>query len=278
MTNRLEGVAVSVWSSSGMRGEIDSAARKRVVLAIGDSFTEALQVADEETYTALVSRTLCERMGETTVANLGRSGTSVADYISLAPLYQERFKPIWTIVQLGELDLTEEAWDMDGARLLLNDEGKLDILRATYVPVEKRSIPWRCMHWAEAAPLFNATKQRNKSAIKKADYPVEIELDLLVAAYGKRLTILWITPNVSLVGLNKQSTVDLRVAAYCKKNNVSFVTPQHAYENALSAGTPLTGFANTQPWKGHWNSDGHAAIARLITSELEQVFSAHGIR
>src|SRR5438046_5379025 len=78
-----------------------------VILVMGDSITEAIQVKDTETYTYRLEATLRESGVSAFVLNAGASGRSMADYVGRAEVYQNLFHPDWVVIQVDWCDFEE---------------------------------------------------------------------------------------------------------------------------------------------------------------------------
>src|SRR5215470_13877049 len=100
----IEGCATSSWQDHDLRRSRPYDPRLPAILAVGDSHTEAMQVGDDEVYTARLERALGDG---TQVLNIGRSGHSPADHVALAARNRALFSPEWTIVVLKEKDFQD---------------------------------------------------------------------------------------------------------------------------------------------------------------------------
>src|SRR5215471_2329464 len=89
-----EGCASSTWQEHGVRRTRPPEADVPTIVAVGDSFTEGLQVADAEVFTARLEAALGHR---TQVLDIGRSKFAPADYLGLAQRYLGEFHPRWTV-------------------------------------------------------------------------------------------------------------------------------------------------------------------------------------
>ncbi|HKO02926.1 MAG TPA: hypothetical protein VJ032_14605, partial [Thermoanaerobaculia bacterium] len=89
------------------------------ILAVGDSFTEAAQVNDDDAFTARLQTLL-----GIPVLNAGVAAQSPADYVLRAPQLKRELQPVWTVIQLNEGDLTSDAFAPSKAQFETRD-GKL---------------------------------------------------------------------------------------------------------------------------------------------------------
>lgn len=121
-----EGHGASHWTEHGVRATALPANGSRPLLAVGDSFTEALNVDDEFVFTERLEALLGASGAAIPIVNVGRSGASPADYVAFAPRYLELFAPRWTIVQLRAPDLEAEGFDASETHFRRDSSGALD--------------------------------------------------------------------------------------------------------------------------------------------------------
>src|ERR1700692_1251831 len=89
VTHRLgEGFGVSHWDANGIRRSPHSCSNCARVLVIGDSYTEALQVNDGQTYAA-VAETILAGPKPVRLLNAGVASASPADYTLQAVRYRK---------------------------------------------------------------------------------------------------------------------------------------------------------------------------------------------
>src|ERR1051326_5473209 len=104
-----EGWGVSHWRDDGGRDRVPAPQSAPRVLVVGDSFTEGLQVDDDEVFTG--------RLRRVEALNIGRSSDAIPDYVAFAAEYQARFRPAWTVVALGASDFAADAFDSSKRRV-----------------------------------------------------------------------------------------------------------------------------------------------------------------
>jgi hypothetical protein len=252
-------------------------ASRPVVLAVGDSYTEALHVDDSEVFTARLERTLG---GGVQVLDVGHSGFSAADYLALAGRYEELFHPRWTIVTLkGE--------DFEGVErgvYRLARAGDELVSRGTPPPpMSPRLAPVRLhvalysfavYRWhqllagaAAEPPLFLGGKVI--PAARPSPAPVASAHELLAAlarAYDHRVTFVFL-PRPG-PGHEPPPPAEEAFAAACAEQGLSCVNPRTRFQTLVDAGTPAYGFANSVPNTGHMNARGHAVLADALAEEL----------
>ena len=105
-----EGWALSHWEPHGVRRAPPWSEDAIPVLVAGDSYTEAVQVSDEETFPhrldVLLSPGGSEHAGARDVRAIavGRAGASLPDYIVWAARWDELFAPAVVVVELADED------------------------------------------------------------------------------------------------------------------------------------------------------------------------------
>lgn len=290
--SRLEGNGQAHFIHGGIRraAPLPSGAPPPL-LVLGDSFTEALQVHDDEVYSGVLELIVRQEGLSIPVLNFSSSGYSMVDYIDIAPEMLKRTKPAWTIVQVRDNDFTSDAWSPRKRHFVRNPgtgsltiAGPKDARKAPAPLLDSlyNSIalaPWtfqRLQAFIEGSrngpPLFQAGRSSGCSTSQAAvpSFDTRLcrqELDRLSRAYGGRLTLLLIaeydprfpmqpTPEEAVV---EQAAEDL---------GLSLVITRAAHGDFLKRQASPFGFPNTRFNYGHLNPEGHAAAARLLAGEI----------
>jgi len=259
-------------------------------LVLGDSYTEALMVDDEDVFTHRLER-LSERDAfGAPVLNLGRSGASAADYVALAPRYRALFSPRWTIVQLGIDDLGDDAWKTDKPHFARRENGRLAAVAEFALPSRFWDLarPLRdhftlanygvirfeeFLHAAAAEPpLFHAGNLTAEKPGPPPDpsvrYPVLAELELLAAAYDGRITFLML-PEFDLARPSEPRSETERLwLRTCAEHGWSCVNLRDVFPVFAARYESPFGFSNTAWNRGHMNAAGHRAAALLLHVEM----------
>lgn len=288
--------AVSRWTTGGIRRAAPPDPGRPAILALGDSFTEALMVNDEDVFTQRLEEALTADGLPYQVLNAGKSSASVADYVHLAPVYEERFDPRWTVVQLRESDLGADAWSDRRAHFRRAPDGLLEVVGApreqnplwtALHPLRTRSTlvqygPVRALEFAAAfrrePPLFRAASAPveeldEETAPQKRAYPILDELDLLNEAYGGRLTLLYVAP-FDPAHLEAPATgAEADVMRHCRERGWSCVNTREAWPEFAARHEAPFGFPATGYNRGHLNAGGHHAAAALLAAEIERLSS-----
>ncbi|MFO0697486.1 MAG: SGNH/GDSL hydrolase family protein [Polyangiales bacterium] len=282
-----EGAGIGHWGPRGVRRTGLPAERGAPLLVLGDSFTEAVHVNDEECYTGRLARILAAGAPSMRVLNAGVAGRSAADYVHLAPAYTSVFRPEWTVVQMTSADLGHEAFDPGSTHFELVAGGRLRTvalppagrggglrralraLRARSALLANASIQIRSFEtlMTEFRPFHQSAAPAVRVAANDASFPVELELGMLREAFGSRLTLLFL----GRYGTREEDATELRVRRYCAETGSSCVFLRDAFARFDRAAGPPYGFPNTGFGTGHLNATGHREAARLVADELTRL-------
>jgi len=278
-----EGYSQTSINSYGMRGP-EIAAKKTGefrILVVGDSYTEAFQVTDDNTYSALLQAKLKNRCSEITVINAGRSGASPANYIHLADFYQSTINPDFVIIQLNDGDFVQDIFNKANHFYVVQENGtfkteakpnrphriveKIPQLK----PLVKLSILQIGMEKTQNL-LKDTPKINNLEAAQPAFRPNYSEIiDWSLAELKNKYpnSMILYLPIVSYDNQVKpKSEVETWVEYYADKHSLPFINMRAFFLNYYAETLqPAHGFYNTMPGKGHVNEAGH----RIIASQLD---------
>lgn len=297
----IEGFSVCHWLQHGVRGNGIVTNSLRPVMVMGDSFVEAVQVDDDELLSKRLEANLWAHNLPNLVFSLGISGAATADYVSCAAKYREWFDPAWTVVVLKSEDCYEAMQfnrkacfevGKDGDALELRENTpvrtfeKYSFGKIYYSLLNESSLfqlSWvrahECIRWWGREPrLFSASVEPSANNKPSAELPpIEAQLRELKRAFKGRLTVLYCSPGASPRNPAVKNALDLLVEESARKQNISFVSLCGAYNTALLRHEMPNGFANTQPFTGHWNRYGHKLAADAVTPELLRIHKKYGI-
>lgn len=297
----IEGCGVTHRLAHGERAGYTIDAPKVIVL--GDSFTEALEVNDDQTYQYQAQELLKQQGVNLGLVGLGLAGRSVADYVGFAGRHKRLFSPVWTVVTLRDDDLAEDTQRPEKTSFKRGPDGKLIVSFDEVRSVEAlRDAIWnapsiflrytayrldkfKTAAAAEPPIFFGAADDAPRPASPPpgvswgrepqtgdySKYPVEEELDLLRQAYDKRLTVVslpYIDFDANGAAKINDSPIRQRFLAYCAKTGMSCVEPRAAFLRLARQWRSPFGFPNTRFNYGHMNTDGHAAVGEELAREL----------
>lgn len=293
-----EGRGVSSWVSHGVRGPhpVRFGPEPRV-LVLGDSFTEALNVNDAETFVAVAQARIPSRIGGPVLINAGKSSRSPADYVAQADTYLRLFRPVWTVVQLTDQDFLGDSWREGRTRFTRSGTDR----RLNVVPVVDRApsgrlagtvyhevsqrvalVPFlhsRLSAFAAGArnepPLFEAGRDRSIDSPEKtaALEPIAEELDLLARAFNERVSLLyvsWFEPRTPKLA----TPIEMAVLEAAGARGLRVIQMREAWPKFADAGRAPFGFTNSAFNKGHLNLAGHRAVGEALATEIEALRSS----
>jgi hypothetical protein len=285
---RLEGSGITTRDENGFRKGYTLGVPK--VLILGDSYTEALQVNDDEVFSFVAQQMLSENGVRLGLVNAGVAGRSSADYVAFAPRNLDLVKPIWTVVVLRADDLAADAHDPGKTHFARDADGKV-----TTVVHEPRSasglkdkvwnspsilvryVFYRLNEFAKESakepPLFQGGQGEPAPAWLSYSLTVSVEeaLEQMRIAYDGRLTIV----NLPYVELMPARIVEFdatrRLFEYCARTGLSCVEPTEEFLALGRAYKAPYGFTNSTFNFGHMNADGHKAVATVLARELQRL-------
>jgi hypothetical protein len=286
-----EGFSRTKINSLGMRGEeIQSKKEKEFrVLVLGDSFTEAFQVSDENIYPRLLEKMVKKRDGHIVRAvNAGRSGASPAFYIHLAKFYNTTFKQDYTIIQLNDGDFTEDMMnptrnfyavkDENGFNAVENEKFSSanpllqripqarDLLEISVVRVAAEKLQGML---TSSNSAYASVLQDNRQNVNDEQL-IDWTLKELKKQYSHLLLVY--IPELDYNDLGKQSSeIERYVNRFSELNHIDLLNMRddfiHYFETQKQ---PANGFDNTMPGTGHINEVGHFLIAKKLKQFFER--------
>lgn len=284
-----EGWATSRWQPDGTRvvpGELLSGPP---VVALGDSFTQALQVEDDEVFTARLQHAL-----GVPVLNRGCGACSPADYVARAQSVRAH-NAAWTVVQLNPPDLYGDAFSPDRMHFVERGGGLELVLaarreRAPLIETARRQSALVDYGMVRAGmlrrasklpPLFLAGDELRIPEGVPTHLPpsphVEDLLGAMSTAFEQRVTFFYIPayiedPATSGPYIDRRAEdVERRFDRWCAASSASCVNLRDAFPSFARVGRAPTGFANSRFGRGHLNREGHAASAELLARELGKI-------
>jgi lysophospholipase L1-like esterase len=296
--------SVSVWGVEGYgvthylsNGEISTPHQSETsVVVLGDSFTEALQVSNDQKFVSVAEDILHERGLKMDLHNLGASGRSIADYVYMAPFVRATYSPEIVVVQLSEADFTESFelsrqnfFARSGAsiELIHNKDyysidqnlrnmisstglGSLAIYKLTPVVKEQR------LRLAKAAGQDQFAAAQLTAADGLNSNEIKMQINLLKEAYPDSQVLFLVIPNIpTLQGVDlalKSESDALLVETMNEFSDPPLLYPRDEFAELYTAHKKFPrGFSNTLPNYGHLNSDGHFAVGAALADYLEGI-------
>ncbi|MES1187425.1 MAG: hypothetical protein ABUL60_26645 [Myxococcales bacterium] len=268
-----EGNAVSHWRR-GVRLPISRGGKR--VLVIGDSYTAAQHVNDDQTFSHLTERYLREAGLDVSLLNVGVPGSNLADHIYDGPKLAKKHGASWTLVALTDDDLGASAWAKAGTHFVHDGEGlsirrppeprarakdALKPIRNNSALIQNAFLQYKgLLEMAASWHPFRAQAPR-PSRKPNVDYPVEEELLLADVAFEGAVTFVHL-------GVATPTPIEAEFRRVCSERRLHCVTTREELEALRRSGTPPQGFPNSGWDVGHLNAWGHQTVARALARGL----------
>jgi lysophospholipase L1-like esterase len=295
-----EGFSRTKVNNLGMRGEDISPKAKNEyrILFLGDSYTKALQVSDEETYVNLLEKNLKHYSNsQIKTINFGRDGSSPAQYIHVANFYNSYVQPDTVIIQVNDLDFTSDLLDQTKQFYVLKEannfktqyvknfssDNSLSRVVLQKFPQFSFLLEYSLLRvGGENFQKSFAGKKNDSSAENSQTTKTEITkspdeealIDWTIKNLQKRypkLLILYF-PYINYKNINESpSAIETSLAKITKNYNVDFVSMRQDFTNYYQLHQqPCDGFNNTLPGTGHPNAIGHKLTSERLAIVLKE--------
>jgi hypothetical protein len=281
-----EGYCITKLSSIGFRAPEPSAVRAwpERLLFLGDSYTEAFQMMDRDTYVMRVQEALRARGLRVACVNAGVSGQNAASYLYLAEALKTTYRPTRVVIQMGDgdfgsallgardrgywLEPAGAGWIPRAAQIAAGTDRARDLL--TRAP----ALYWLFQRWKKAAadtpPSDAIPSDSDQSGDGPDTVPVDWVLRELRARYGADVAILWTPAFDYFDGANGPTQTETDVAENCARLGIGFIDTRRAFAAEYArTRQPLQGFSGTALGEGHWNAAAHALVAAELVRYLD---------
>jgi len=285
-----EGWGVHHTNSTGWLGpELQDPKPKTRVLLLGNSFTEALHVAPEESFAALAQ----QQLPHSEFVNTAQSGWStVPELVLLRRIYKE-LEPDVVVTQIHTL----VAFEPSETHLEVDASGSFKIVppqhRDDFRTKLRGSTEGLLRHSALLTMLFQRanelwTEQRTRLAAKfdardQSGNARSDATDEELAALGWTLDrMAEVTPSLIVLsfggvdyGQNHCGSTaperDRRIREVVESRGLRLVDPTDAFcAEYARTGQPSHGFHNAEMGKGHLNARGHRIVADLLARAVRE--------
>jgi hypothetical protein len=287
-----EGYGRTVLNELGLRSPAlaETLKSKQRVLVLGDSFTQAMQVSDEEVFTWQLDELLGK---QTQVINAGREGASPADYIALSDYNEQTFNPDVVVVQLNESDFTKDLlskhqnfyYAKQGQNYTLQENknvissnalatkfaGLQGVLNFSVVRVAMERLEAMTRPAAHSVTSEAATPEAATEANKWGDGSLErFVVQELQQSYKTPLLLYIPEMDYFSEDYAKPNPTEQYLAEAAREAGVPFISLRPDFVNRFNRDDETAhGFANTQPGMGHMNALGHEIAAKRLARALE---------
>lgn len=259
----------------------------RNVVVLGDSHTEAFQVDDGRNYVSVAERLLREHGLEMDLHNLGFSGATLADFVSMAPVVRRRYAPELVVVQIGQSDFGSEGFDTTRMNHFVLHGDSLQLVRTPPVdsaPAQGRWLRRRLalvnygyFRYDKIHAKIAAGHAAGGDAARVARMPdtTLLQLQALRDAYAGLRVMVLVLPDVPKISEHQIVSDDAEYAALVETvrgvSTWAVVDPLSGFRSLAAQRRLPRGFANTLPGDGHLNADGHAVIGARLAAQIESL-------
>lgn len=303
-----EGRALCLYNEFGFRGETIGARQPREwrIVAIGDSFTEAHQVDNAQTFVSRLQNLLRPKARAGTrvrVLNAGRDNTTPAYFVHSAARYKQIFQPDWVVILIHDgnwLKIADPEREIYYRRAGDGFAIEQHWLWETMSPRRKLWAQWPGRDQPFFATLANRLKQMRATGPKN-DAPstagagaapsagpaspvldaatmqraVSWTVEQLKAKYPKLVLVHMPDGSTERNNLVPPTPTEQWLGEACRLYQVPLIAMRERIKRDYArSGKPPLGFSNTAPWQGHPNAHGHeliaAALAEFFAPKLPQ--------
>lgn len=260
---------------------------KNEIVLLGDSLLEGLQVADQRKFASVAETVLHKEGYDLDLHNLGRSGSTMADYVSFMPIYRKRFKPMVIVIQLTYTDFVE-SFKKNKLNYFVLENSKIVNVVHRYDPDGEVILnPVRSLNSKLMLSEFGQTRfdlMTNASAAEIDDDSAPGEFDEGLAAQQMELLIkksrgipiilvaLPSMPTISNGQVVMEDPRHERLLNFLKNYpEIIVVDPLPKFQELTLTGFLPKGFMNsTVPGAGHLNNLGHKIVGELIAEAIKE--------
>jgi lysophospholipase L1-like esterase len=267
------------------------------VVVLGDSFTEATQVNDNQKFVSITEEILHQRGLSINLHNLGMSGRDIADYVYLANYIRTTYSPKVVVIQVSPSDFID-AFNSSRPNYFLFEINQLKLIHQdNYFHLDIQNIIrnfglgslfiYRFKNTLDDLRFGNKynvnalnTSQTSTSMPKQSDSMkhqyVIMEIRALEKAYPDSQILFLVIPNLPEINGDSVLWFNLEDNWLVNELNMyskgSVVYPVYNFQKLYESQNKFPrGFFNTIPNYGHLNSFGHDAVASALADKLESV-------
>ncbi|MFK7696912.1 hypothetical protein [Paenibacillus sp. HJGM_3] len=261
------------------------------ILVLGDSFTEGVQVSDQDKYSNLTELILKEKgFSEVITINLGRSYASPAHYLHLANYYNNEYKPNYVVVEINDGDFSEMLSGDANFFVKKNGDGFKTFQNTHFASnneiAQKLKNLYFLLNYSTVRIGADKLQKFITSTSSKTQDTQEIRTNSKEPSHYDESLIAWTMetlkknynnvlviyiPTLNYQYLNEPPSIfEEKVQLYGEKVGVNVINMRETFvNNDNNRKWPSYGFYNTKPGVGHINEIGHKLIALKLVSFFE---------
>lgn len=279
-----EGIAESHFSAAGARLTGNAFLPDAPVgVVLGDSYVEAMQLADTLTIGSVLERAARREGSRVNVRQYGMSGASAATYARMAKEVVQRWHPSFVAVILTEDDFMNRAPFTGADRLVLHGDSSVAVEHtdpthgallsrmrdAAARLLEQFTLADKLVVRAARISETIASDDRAPRAPTPDTASTYASVRGLRDAYGDRLTLVYV-PTVAVVADDDRSTNEAVFLQACATLRVRCASAGAMLRQDRATNHRLSrGFGNSTPGSGHLNAVGAALVGSLAWAMVD---------
>lgn len=261
------------------------------IVVLGDSHTESHQVGYDENFVSIAETTLVNNGLTYNLRNHGKAYSSLADYIYLAPVVHEIYKPELVVIQLSIQDFfTQEVYDKNKVNHFVDgDDENMPSLKLVHNPPPFNDH-WLGKVMQNTVLLVQGTKQKRllldgggsepagtaqAGSDQVATDVIRVQLEMLQEAYADSELIIVLLPYTPLISgdeivFEEDIFIDL-LKHFDNYPEWAVINPSNEFDQLYAEkGVLPRGFSNSSPGTGHLNRSGHQVVGLLLANQIEE--------
>jgi lysophospholipase L1-like esterase len=260
------------------------------VIVLGDSHTQALHVNDNEKFVSLAEISLRQDGYHADLHNLGDSGSTIADYVYLAPIIRARYNPKIVVIQISQSDFGQEGFNVNHPNYFVADQnGPVSLVHVPQVVKSlslastlQRSFSIVAYGYIRFEEIVGLPKQDQPARFKNGELiddtfnTMPAQLNELRSAYDGVSVIIILVPQVPKIEGNTLVTNDATYEALLRRaqgiSEWKVIDPLPEFQAMIEQGQLPRGFSNTLPGVGHLNASAHRIVGRLLAKQIEEIW------
>ena len=306
--NGREGLGHIHWNQQGIRGrDLPAAGAGKVhrIVVMGDSFTEAEGVNDNQTYCARLEDRLSQRLRQDVwVGNCGRPALDAADYLYYLPAFEKRFHPELIVITYNLSDfrvskhlicgvtaqfdpaaafghgLIVQPLSQSKEDALLDKNAPRPVARLAHGLIDHSGLALYgaarlyAMHWRKWAKDKFITQVDQIATVEQ----MERYFASMIAISKTPIACAYVAPRNPISESNNHwdQITERRLMIATARLKIPYVDSSGAFRQYFArTGQPANGFSNTVegPGIGHLNAEGHRVVAETMAPAIERLLA-----
>lgn len=270
-----EGYGITHYGEDGEVAGSSSVASSDVIV-LGDSFTQAMQVMDNEKYTTVAEKILQKEGLSIRVHNYGASGLCLSDYTYFADNLNTllpQLKPEILVVQISLNDINDNPFvDTRSNYFSKEPDGAFTAKHNPNIDNSAESGIRQIVRMSSIAKLMKDRFWPGDAARTSIDVSFDRQIEAFrKASSGKRVIILLLPDDPSIKNgslVFEDEEYDRLVKTFRAIPEWNVIDPLPEFKKLALNGHLPRGFSNSLPGVGHMNVLGHQVVGQLLAQKI----------